>query len=156
MKYEKNGKAELIKSGCVGYIAKGSVDKSSAYDCKSAEYIVVNFNIGRRSGLSEVNLPFLTVCSGGVMNGKIFFDALESGCELAHSVFEKYMDDVEVGVRSLINIFDPDAVIFSGGIMNRGDVFIKNLRGRIKTDVKLGISTLGSDAGIIGAALLGD
>ena len=94
--------------------------------------------------------------SGGVMNGKIFFDALESGCELAHSVFEEYMNDVEVGVRSLINIFDPDAVIFSGGIMNRGDVFIKNLRGRIKTDVKLGISTLGSDAGIIGAALLED
>lgn len=65
VKYEKNGKAELIKSGCVGYIAKGSVDKSSAYGCKSAEYIVVNFNIGRSTGLSEVNLPFSTVCSGG-------------------------------------------------------------------------------------------
>mgnify|MGYP002570304722 FL=1 len=41
--YEKQGKTMQIRQGEIVYIAKGSVDKSSAYGCDAVSYIAVNF-----------------------------------------------------------------------------------------------------------------
>ena len=62
--YEKQGKTVQIKKGQVAYIAKGSIDKSSAYGCGAVSYIAVNFNFDTSPTSSNSNLPFETVCSG--------------------------------------------------------------------------------------------
>lgn len=61
--YEKQGKTVQIKKGQIAYIAKGSIDKSSAYDCNAVSYIAVNFNFDASPASSRQNLPFGTVCS---------------------------------------------------------------------------------------------
>ena len=60
--YEKERKTVQIKKGQVAYIAKGSIDKSSAYNCDSVSYIAVNFNFEENTA-SSTNLPFKTICS---------------------------------------------------------------------------------------------
>ncbi len=61
--YEKQGKTVQIKKGQVAYIAKGSIDKSSAYGCGAVSYIAVSFNFDTSPASSTRNLPFDTVCS---------------------------------------------------------------------------------------------
>ena len=79
LEYEKEGKTELICEGQVGYIARGSVDKSSAYGCGQAEYIAVNFNFDKKSKIPEPSLFFKTACAkdGTYKYEKLFYTALE-------------------------------------------------------------------------------
>ena len=90
----------------------------------------------------------------GKMNGKIFFDALNGGCAAANKVFNSYLDFLAAGINSLIYIFDPDMIVLSGGITNAGNALLKPLCKRVGTDIPIKISSLKSDAGIVGAAML--
>ncbi len=63
LEYEKQGKTVQVKQGQIAYIAKGSVDKSSAYGCDAVSYIAVNFNFDASPASLNRNLPFETVCS---------------------------------------------------------------------------------------------
>ncbi len=65
--YEKTGKAEIIREGQVGYIARGSVDKSSAQSCDEVSYIAVNFCFDRQNAILQKTLPFETLCSDGIV-----------------------------------------------------------------------------------------
>lgn len=92
--------------------------------------------------------------SGSRLDGELIFEALDEGCETANRVFDEYIDWVAVGIKSLINIFGPDAIILAGGITQQGDRLIKPLRECVNTDVVLEISRLQNDAGALGAAML--
>ncbi len=61
--YEHLGKTELIKEGQVGYIARGSTDKSSAYNCPKVSYIAVDFNFDKTNPAPNSALLLETVCS---------------------------------------------------------------------------------------------
>lgn len=61
--YEKRGRFSRIKEGQVAYIAKGSTDKSYAYECNAVSYIAVNFNFDKNSALQNIKFPFDTVCT---------------------------------------------------------------------------------------------
>lgn len=61
--YEKDGASAVIPEGQIGYIARGSVDKSSAYLCNEVSYIVVNFCFDRQNPSPKRTLPFNTLCS---------------------------------------------------------------------------------------------
>lgn len=63
--YEKNGEAATVCQGQVGYIARGSIDRSSAYCCDEVAYIAVNFCFDRQSASPTRTLPFETLCSAG-------------------------------------------------------------------------------------------
>lgn len=74
-----NGKSQAtITKGQVGYIARGSVDMSSAYHCDSVSYIAVNFNFAEDETKLFATLPFDTVCSAGIFYNyeKLFKSAL--------------------------------------------------------------------------------
>lgn len=89
------------------------------------------------------------------LTGKLIFKAINENCPIAKDVFDKYLDWVAVGIKSLINIFGPDAVILAGGITQQGDKLIKPLKDKVGfNDVVLEISELQSDAGALGAAML--
>ena len=59
--YEKGSFKEIINQGQIGYIARGSVDKSSAHNCESVSYIAINFSF-KENTLSST-LPFKTLCA---------------------------------------------------------------------------------------------
>ncbi len=79
LKYEKNGKTEFVKKGQIGYVARGSADKSSAYNCPSVSYIAVNFGFDKDNPSPQQGLPFKTVCSEGdnYKYEKMFREALD-------------------------------------------------------------------------------
>lgn len=60
------GAERVIAEGEVGYIARGSLDTSAAYQCPYVAYIATNFCIDREHAIPERTLPFDTVCSSGI------------------------------------------------------------------------------------------
>ena len=71
--YTKNGKSEIVKKGHIGYISKGSIDESSAYECDRVEYYFFNFSFDDKIN----NLPFPTDCIFGEAYFPIFKKAYD-------------------------------------------------------------------------------
>lgn len=93
--------------------------------------------------------------NGNRLDGELIFKAIDEDCDVAKKVFDEYIEWIAVGIKSLINIFGPDAVILAGGITQQGDRLINPLRKLIdNSDVAIEISQLQNDAGAIGAAML--
>jgi glucokinase len=78
-------------------------------------------------------------------------------------LIEEYVEDLSLALGSLTNIFDPEAIVFSGGLFTMGGgPLLGKLRERLnrqgfqsmKANLKLLPSTLEGKAGIIGAASL--
>ena len=99
------------------------------------------------------------------VSGQSAFIAARSGCEVGKQVCEEYLDYLAAGVVNLINIFQPDTLAIGGGISNEEDSqLLLPLRERV---IREGIpcqeakrthivkAELGTDAGMLGAALLG-
>lgn len=102
--------------------------------------------------------------NGGKANGKIPFDAAQSGDEAGKSVVDNYIRYVGEGLADIINIFQPNIIAIGGGICNQGDNLLVPLKeyvskltygAGIVTSTEIVIAKLGNDAGIIGAAFLG-
>lgn len=97
------------------------------------------------------------------MNGKIPFDAAHEGDTAAMEAVKEYEGYLAVGIAGLINTFRPQKVILGGGVAAQKETLTKPIQsmvnqmcfggshGEISTIV---VSTLGNDAGIIGAANL--
>lgn len=64
--YRKNGEEAVVKKGQIGYVARGSVDFSGPFACKSVSYIAMNFRYDRETAKPAATLPFRTVCSDGI------------------------------------------------------------------------------------------
>lgn len=60
--YEKDGMLVRIPAGQTAYIARGSVDQSSALDCAEVSYIAVNFNFDLDDPAPSPTLFFPTLC----------------------------------------------------------------------------------------------
>ena len=73
------------------------------------------------------------------------------------------MDHLCVGLTSLINIMDPEVIALGGGVSHAGEFLLNAVRQKIKKYIfyktmpyaRIELATLGNDAGIIGAAMLG-
>ena len=88
------------------------------------------------------------------MTGELIFDALDSGCPVAKEVFDQYIKYLAVGIRSIVNVFGPDAIVLAGGITKQGEKLINPLKQLLPADIRIEISNLQSDAGALGAAVL--
>lgn len=97
----------------------------------------------------------------GTVNGRTAFDAAKKGDTIAQAVVDKYIEYVADGLVGIINIFQPEKVVISGGISKEGDYLIKPITDYVRKydfnqffePVKITQATLLDDAGIIGAAL---
>ncbi len=99
------------------------------------------------------------------VNGRTAFDAMKKGDETATKVVKEYIDYLACGCTNFINIFQPDVLLIGGGVSKEGEYLLKPLREIISRDsfdknpekaTKILPALLGNDAGIIGAALLGN
>ncbi|MBQ8003873.1 MAG: ROK family protein [Oscillospiraceae bacterium] len=100
----------------------------------------------------------------GKVNGKTAFDAMRAGDEAGKEVVNQYVRYLATGVLDVINFFCPEAIIFGGGVAKEGETLLSPIREIVKREcysdygkqTKFLTAVLGNDAGIIGAAFLGE
>ena len=96
------------------------------------------------------------------IEAKTVFDAVRSGDPTAAEVHHRYISYLAQAVASVINLLDPEVIVLGGGVSKAGDLLLDPLvreypgyvlfNDQPMAQVKLAV--LGSEAGIIGAAML--
>ena len=94
------------------------------------------------------------IMEDGELTCRDIFKAIELGCKVADEVYDRYIRYLSIGIRNIINTFSPDAIVLAGGITNQGDNLITPLKAYLPVGTRIEISTLQSDAGAMGAAML--
>ncbi|MCL2054933.1 MAG: ROK family protein [Oscillospiraceae bacterium] len=93
------------------------------------------------------------------------FDAMRAGDKAGKEVVDKYIKYLAAGITNAINIFQPDILCIGGGVCNEGDPLMLPMIELVKKEVytrmiekntEITVAKLGNDAGIIGAAFLGN
>lgn len=118
---------------------------------------------GRIAAAKYPNGEIFKLVEGNIklIDAKTVFEAHAKGDEVAIGIIEQYIKYVAIGLVNLVNIFQPEAIVIGGGICAQGDVILKPVReilndrvygGKLLSEVL--VAKLGSDAGIVGAALL--
>lgn len=101
----------------------------------------------------------------GKVTARTAFDAMRMGDKTAREVVDKFIKYLAVGITNTINIFQPDILCIGGGVCNEGDTLLIPVKELVKQEVytknspkntEVVIAKLGNDAGIIGAAFLGN
>lgn len=84
-------------------------------------------------------------------------DGVKSGDKKMLAVFDKWQNDITVGIMGLANIFDPDCVVLSGSMAQFVDS--KKIEDAVNADIvttptSVRIATAGNFSGMIGVSLL--
>ena len=84
-------------------------------------------------------------------------DGVKSGDKKMQAVFDRWINDITIGIMGLANIFDPDCVVLSGSMAQFVDP--KPIEDKVNADIvtsptSIRIATAGNYSGMIGAALL--
>ena len=96
------------------------------------------------------------------ITGRTAFNYMRAGDE---QVVDDYIRYLAAGITNTINIFQPDVLCIGGGVCNEGDPLLLPMKEIVKKEVytrnspkntEIVIAKLGNDAGIIGAAFLGN
>ena len=99
------------------------------------------------------------------VNAKLAFDAMAKGDETAKQVVDSWIEYVGVGIANVINTFEPEVICIGGGVSNQGEVLLGPVRAYAENETKnittgkfpkICACTLHNDAGVIGAAALGN
>ncbi len=97
------------------------------------------------------------------ITAKLVCDMARDGDAAAGRLFDAVVEDLAVGVGSLLNIFNPDVVVLAGGMALAGELLLDRLGAKLGEERALDISLrdahivtaqLGDRSGVIGAARL--
>lgn len=90
-------------------------------------------------------------------NGRILFEKIHNNDQRLVEVFDRWIKEVALGIANLIHIFNPEAVIIGGGIMEQ-DLAVKKVSNKVHeliiesfSSVRIVKSSLGNKAGLYGA-----
>ncbi len=147
---EGGGKCGCGRNGCWEYYASvtGLIRQTKAAmenDKNSLMHLIVSGNIDQ-------------------VNGKTAFDAAKQGDKTALDVVKTYINHVAVGITNLINIFQPEIIVIGGAICKEGDYLLNPIKeyclaesygASFTKTPEIKVASLGNDAGIIGASMLG-
>lgn len=105
------------------------------------------------------------LCGGNAdkISAKTVIDAAKEGDPTAAKVFRRYVRALASGIITIINVLDPEVVVLGGGVSMAGAFLLDAVREAVKPMIffksmphaRIELAKLGSDAGIIGAAMLG-
>jgi len=132
--------------GCLGMLASGTAIARMAREAiESGRTTII-------TSLVRGQLEHIT--------GKVVAQAAEQGDSLAKKIIRQIATFLGIGIANLINIFNPDKVILSGGVTQIGDELFDVIRQKAEKrtfDVpfrraQILPSSLGIDAGAIGMA----
>jgi glucokinase len=97
------------------------------------------------------------------VTGETVYQAARLGDPIAQQLFDQLGYWLGVGIASLVNVFDPQLVILGGGLVTTGDLLLIPTLASFEHFVfarlhrklpALALARMGTDAGLIGAALL--
>ncbi len=100
---------------------------------------------------------------GREVGGKEVFESFDQGQAWATDFMREFSVDIAIAVASLVNIFDPEKVIFAGGLFTSGGGPLAGwvreaIRDRCfkssQEGLEIAVSSLHGDAGVLGAASL--
>lgn len=100
----------------------------------------------------------------GRISARTAFNAAKMLDDTGIEVVERYIKHLACGITNTINIFQPDILCIGGGVCNEGDTLLLPLKKLVAESIysknsakntEICICSLGNDAGIIGAAMLG-
>lgn len=97
------------------------------------------------------------------INAKVVFDASDEGDQVAKEVLDKYYQYIAQGIANMVNTLQPEVVVIGGGVSAQKEKLTNPVReyvqgemfGGLELRTEIKAATLGNDAGIIGAALVG-
>ena len=97
------------------------------------------------------------------ITAKDVIDLAKAGDPDCAAIFDKYIYYLCAGLVSIINLYDPEVIVLGGGVSAAGDFLLNAVRKKLPEMVfyktmpyaRIELATLGNDAGIIGAAMLG-
>lgn len=157
------GSADI--AGAVGWLALSEPYRSEYDPCGDFEYHASGAGLAKvaRNMLKETPVyeGYLRRF-GGELNAKHLFEAYESGDPLAEAAMDQAIGYWGRATANLVSIFNPEKIIFGGGVFGPAERFL----GRIEEEarrwaqpisfrqVRLEVSALGGDAGLIGAGYL--
>ena len=96
-------------------------------------------------------------------DGRTAFECAKLGDEAATFVMNEYEDYLALGIMNFCNIFRPEAVLLGGGVSAQKEYLTKAIEARLEKvsygfkrtpKVKVLVTALGNDAGVLGAAAL--
>ena len=98
------------------------------------------------------------------VTAKLIIDLAKEGEGTALRVFNDYTRYLAYAVINIINFSDPEVIIFGGGVSKAGDFLLDAIKKEVPPRVfckqapysDILLSKMGNEAGIIGAALLGE
>ena len=166
----------ILGSGCGGglvvnkKIVKGANNLAGEWGHNHLPRININ-NLKRKTNMRDSQIESFI---SGLSLSKIFKEKYNKDLQ-AHEIFElyrkndiesekiidEYIENLSISLCTLINIIDPDAIVFGGGVSNEIS-FLDDVKKRIENFLKIGklntalIKPLYGDAsGVRGAARLG-
>lgn len=121
--------------------------------------------MGREAAEKHPESLIYTSVSGNLseITAKVVTDAAKAGDPVACEVFDRYVYHLCVGIVNIINFLDPEMIVLGGGVSHAGAFLLDAVRAKLPSMVfyktmpyaRIELATLGNDAGIIGAAMLG-
>jgi len=84
-------------------------------------------------------------------------EGVKQGNEMMINILNKWQNDIIIGIKGLVNIFDPDCVVLSGSMAEFVD--IKTVENEVNSDIvttptKIKLAEAGNYSGMIGVSLL--
>ena len=152
--YIGSGEAGEIGHMCV--VANGkkcACGANGCWECYASATALVNMTAQAAKENPESILAKI-VDKNGEADGKTVFEAVSKACPVGKAVLDEYISYLAVGVKNLVNVFNPEVIVISGGLSEAGEALYAPLHEKLGSKVKIKMSLLGNDAGIIGAALL--
>lgn len=107
----------------------------------------------RRAQAAVAAHPDSLLAQAENLNGKAVFDAADNGCAVANAVLDEWGRHVAMGLNSMVKIFMPECIVLAGGIAKAGDKLLCRIAPHLLPEAFIRFSTLGGNAGLIGAAL---
>lgn len=99
---------------------------------------------------------------GGAANAEAVVEAARRGDAQAMAVLEETARWLGMGIANLVSLLNPRMVVLGGGLMQAGDLLLERIRSEMlewaqpiaARRVRIELSELGEDAGVLGAARL--
>lgn len=153
-------------AGSIGWMALDKPFQNKYIPCGCFEYYASGDGIAKLAGeLLDTELQYEGVLKNhpsGKLSAHHVFDAYDRNDELAMKVFSEFIQYWGMAVANLISIFNPEKVIFGGGVFGPALRFMEPIQAEARkwaqpismTKVAFEASALGSDSAIYGAGFL--
>ena len=120
---------------------------------------------GRKLANAHPDSPLMKAVDGDPeqITAKVVIDLAKAGDPDCLKLFDWYVHHLCVGLRNLVNLYDPEIIALGGGVSHAGAFLLDAVRATLPGMVfykdmpfaRVELAQMGNDAGIIGAAMLG-